>query len=515
MKAEEKKALNAWDEFRDNIRNSTPVDLTESYEDKRKRIEKLEADPQAWKKYYFPKYFSSPSPKFHITASNRLREQFAIKRHHYEVRHWARGLSKTTTTMFDVLYLVMTGQLKNIGYISSTWDAANAFLMRYMTQLDSNLRLINDYGVQERPGMWMQGNFTTLKGVKFLAIGAGQSPRGSNNEEVRFDCLIMDDYDTDTECRNIDIINNKWDWFEKALMPAVDIARPYLVIWLGNVIAEDCCVVRAGAMADYCEVINIRDDYGKSVWPEKNSEEDIDYMLSKISWESAQQEFFNNPVRVGKAFPEMKWGKCPPINECPFVVIYADPATSNKDKPTLKSKAMNSSKAVAVIGHKGPYIYIYKAYVDNMTNAQFVDCLYFASKYAQGAKVVYKYIENNTLQDPFYEQVLRPLIHERSRVHGTNLGVLPDTRKKGEKWFRIEGTLEPLNREGHLILNEEEKGDPHMKRLESQFKTATPNSRTLDGPDCIEGGVHIIKSKTVTAAGKMTVSKPSKNSKRI
>src|SRR5665213_1551805 len=109
-----KSAQIEWDKFRESIRKSTPVDLSETQEQKKKRIAELEKDHEAWKKYYFPKFFTFPSPAFHKTASNRLINNFIKKRHWYEVKHWARGLSKTTTTMMDVLFLVMTGKLKNI-----------------------------------------------------------------------------------------------------------------------------------------------------------------------------------------------------------------------------------------------------------------------------------------------------------------------------------------------------------------------------------------------------------------
>ena len=91
-------------------------------------------NPQEWKQYYFPKYFKYPSPEFHLKASKRLLKYFLKNKQWYEVRHWARGLSKSTTLMFDVLFLVMTGKLKNIILTYSTYDAAKGFLNKYMLQ---------------------------------------------------------------------------------------------------------------------------------------------------------------------------------------------------------------------------------------------------------------------------------------------------------------------------------------------------------------------------------------------
>lgn len=499
-KITDRQAAMDWEQFRENTRKFTPVDLNESAADQKKRIAQLEADPQKWKEYYFPQYFKYPSPSFHKRASTRLHRQFKKNKHWYEVRHWARGLSKSTTIMFDVLYLVLLGKLRNIILTSSTYEAAEGFLNKYMIQLDSNQRIIHDYGEQKMAGSWTMGDFKTKKGAKFMALGAGQSPRGTSNEEVRADCIIVDDFDTDEECRNPDIIDKKWDWFEKALFFTVDTSEPYLILWIGNIIAEDCCVVRAGKIADHCETINIRDVYGRSVWPEKNSEADIDYMISKVSYMASESELFNNPIRQGKTFKEITYGKCPPLKELAFALAYADPSTSNRDKPTLKSKAQNSCKAVVILGYQEPTFFLYKCWLDNTTNGHFVEWLFEAKSYVGKETTLYSYIENNTLQNPFYEQVLLPEILVQSRERGTSLYVTPDTSDKPDKWVRIEGTLEPIVRLGHLVFNIDEQNDPHMQRMASQLLAASANSRTMDGPDAIQGGVKIIQNKTALSA---------------
>lgn len=83
-----------------------------------------------------------------------------------------------------------------------------------------------------------------------------------------------------------------------------------------------------------------------------------------------------------------------------------------------------------------------------MTNAKFVDYLFEAYLLCKKAEVdtIYIYIENNTLQNPFYEQVFLPMIYEKSMAIKTILPITPDTRQKPEKWSRIEGKLEPLIR---------------------------------------------------------------------
>ena len=65
-------------------------------------------------------------------------------------------------------------------------------------------------------------------------------------------------------------------------------------------------------------------------------------------------------------------------------------------------------------------------------------------------------------------------------------------------------------------MNIDEKNNPHMMRLETQFKTAKPTSKLLDGPDTTEGGTHIIKEKVaVESVGGIQTFGRRTNSKRL
>lgn len=488
-KQSDKQYLEQWKEFRDNTRKATPIDLAETPADKVKRIARLEANDEEWFKYYFPNFYTSEPAPFHIKATKRVMSNMEW----FEVRSWARELSKSGRTMMEQLKLVLTGKKRNILMTSSTYDNACRLLLPYKSILEANNRIINDYGEQESIGNWEAGEFTTRKGVSFRALGAGQSPRGTRKDEVRPDVILIDDIDTDEECRNPERIKQKVKWIEEALIPTRSISGHLQIIVCGNIIAKYCCVTELAKKADVHDIVNIRDKEGKSTWPNKNTEENIDRVLKTISFNSAQKEYFNNPISEGDVFKELTYGKCPPLSYCEDVLIYADPSTSNKDKGNA------STKAIAVIGYRQQKFYVYKMWVDTMSNAKFVDCLFEAYKYLHSKKVDTKriYIENNSLQDPFYEQVIMPLIYQRSREFGFMIPITPDSRKKPEKFFRIEGTLEPLNRLGNLIFNAEQKDEPNMSRTHDQMLGVSPTTKVMDAPDAIEGGVWIVQNRVV------------------
>lgn len=495
-----------WEDYYNQFISDVEVDSGEDPVEKTKRIRKLESDPEEWFRYYFPKYCTAPSAKFHRAATKRL---FANRRW-YEVRAWSRELAKSARSMMEFLMLALTKKVSNFLLISNSYDNACRLLLPFMMQLEKNSRIINDYGEQVNPGHWEVGEFVAKCGCSFRAIGAGQSPRGTRNEAKRPDAILIDDIDTDEECRNPDRINQKWDWIEQALIPTVSVSGDIRIVFNGNIIAKDCCITRAGKVADKLDIVNIRNKDGLSSWPEKNSEKDIDFILSKISTRSAQQEYFNNPTTAGEVFKELTWGKVPPLGKFRFIVNYGDPSPSNS-----KNKA-NSLKAISQVGFLDGRFYIINCRLDHATNAEFVGWFYeLAADVPQGVQV-YNYVENNTLQDPMYEQVIMPLFIERAKTDGY-INIIPDTRKKPDKFSRIEGNLEPLNRLGKLVFNEAQKGSPHMQRLEEEFTLVTPQlGAPADGPDAVEGAVFVTNEKISTMQpGAFTLGRRPRNRKRV
>lgn len=155
-----------WEEFLENIRNSTPVDINETEEDKIKRIKYLEKEgnEEEWFKYYFPKYCFSEPAAFHKTSTKKVLKAKRL----YQARRWARGLSKSTRRMFEIFYKVFVQKWKaNMLLISKTETNAIRLLAPYRANLEANNRLIHDYGVQERPGKWKEEEFITRGGSSF------------------------------------------------------------------------------------------------------------------------------------------------------------------------------------------------------------------------------------------------------------------------------------------------------------------------------------------------------------
>jgi len=480
----DKQVLERWDAFRQNLQRETPAPVGESEAERNRRIARLKGNFEEFCRYYFPNYASAPFAPFHLKFAKKVAASDKI----YIVRAWAREHAKSVVSgLFVPLFEMVNGRLFNMLLVSHSYDNACELLMPIMVNLESNQRFIHDYGQQKSWRGWETGRFVTAGGCSFRAIGAGQSPRGSRNEEKRPDFILVDDIDTDEEARNPVRLKKKWDWVEQALFPTLSISGRKRFIFVGNIIAKDGIIVRASKKADDFEQINILDKKGNPSWAGRYSLEDVTYMLSKISYASGQKEYFNNPISEGTVFTDIRYGKVPPLNKFRFVVNYCD--------SSYKNSRTNDFKAVVQVGELNGNYYIIRVRLEQTILNTMLKWFYDLKASVAEKAQTYNYVECNGFQDAWYQDVFMPALREMEKTAGT-LAVSPDDRDKPDKFSRIEGNLEPLNRRGSLIFNEDERDDPHMMRLEEQFKAIEPNLPAHDdGPDAVEGAVWIINNK--------------------
>ena len=88
-----------------------------------------------------------------------------------------------------------------------------------------------------------------------------------------------------------------------------------------------------------------------------------------------------------------------------------------------------------------------------------------------------------------------------------------------DKASRIEAALEPLDRNGQWVFNEEERDNPHMTELRDQFSLFEMSlPYPADGPDCVEGARNIIDGKLRELSGVIDTVSPAEltdNSRRL
>jgi phage terminase large subunit-like protein len=434
MKRVNGKEIADWEHYVRNLMSATPAPV-ESQQERIARIARLKTDFAAWAKFYFPKFCDADFADFHLEFVNEV----VANERCYCVRALAREHAKSVVSgLFLPLFLMANNKMKNMILISNSEDKAIDLLTPLKIALESNQRLLNDYG--EQVGwQWEKGKFVTKNGISFRALGAGQSPRGSRNEEARPDYIVIDDIDTDTESRNQRRIDEKYEWIERALIPAMSLCGTARLVAVGNIISKESCIVKMSRFATSYRVVNILDNDGKPSWHQRYTLANVNEMLAKMTYRSAQAEYFNNPISTGLIFNDLQFGEIPNLGEFQHLVCYTDPSWTSSKKADYK--------ATVLIGNIGTKFYVVKAYCEQTTTAEMIDWQYRIQSFVGDATAVYYHIEGNMNQETLW----RPKLDERI-ASGDIISISSDTRQKPDKFSRIESVLEPLHRTQNLIL---------------------------------------------------------------
>jgi len=533
----EKQAFENWEDYRDSLVKETFIDLNETSADKAKRISELKNDFEKFCKYYFPNYCKSEFAPFQLRFAERIIKKKVI----YISREWARAHAKSV--LADVLipmYLKFTGEMKNMLLVSHNETNAIELLKPLQIQFESNARLINDFGKQHGFGRWEDGNFVTKDGCSFRAIGTGQSPRGARNEEARPDYIAVDDADEDEMCRNPKRLDNNWDWMQGALFGCFDITGNKRFVVIGNVIAKDSLVVRASAVSDDTERINIfckgkeidkklirelqnklneiNEEKEKQVYVEaigflKNGYVpswsrftiiDCAYMITKMGYRNSQKEYFNNPISEGKVFKKawMQYKKLPPLTAYRFLLAYLDPG--------FKKTATSDSKALVLVGlHEGQF-HIRKIYCGQASVEEMIEWGYSMDTFVKSQNAVYQF----KMEEVFLQSLLYKDFSAAAKTKKYSLPVSGDTRKKPDKDQRIESISGYFER-GDVWFSEELEKEHHAIAAVEQLLNFEPGVKTKkDFPDALEGAFHLLQ-QNVSLNAEIFIGQRKKNHHKI
>ena len=231
-KLDDRAAYREWLEYLRALRSDKASDTLSTVERKR-RLARLEKNAVEWIRFFFAEFCRYPFTPFHRAAIRRITENAEW----YEVLSWSRELAKSTVVFMSVMYLAATRRKRNVLLISNSHTNAERLLEPYKTAFERNSLLKAYYGDLREIGKWKADEFSLTTGATFRAIGAMESPRGTRKDAVRPDTVLVDDFDTDEDCRNPDTVKKKWEWFENALYPTRSVSEDLLVVFCGNIIA--------------------------------------------------------------------------------------------------------------------------------------------------------------------------------------------------------------------------------------------------------------------------------------
>ena len=496
--AKQKLAYEQWKEHCKRVQSITDPALmaaeTPAARDKRRR--RLLDNYAAFCEYYFPHYLTLRdkvtgevirtihNAPFHNEAARKVRSTPNLK----AVFQWPRGHAKSTHfDIFMPLWLMFQPKrlINFMVIVGKSEDSAIRLLGDIQAELEHNQRIIADFGRQRGSASWQDGEFKAANGVKFLACGRGQSPRGLRDRESRPDYIVIDDLDDDELCRNEKRVHDLTDWVKEALFGSLDVGRGRFIM-VGNLISKNSVLFNITKTPGvFVSVIKAVDRNGEPVWRGKWTKEEAREYRDFVGYRAWEKEMMHNPIVDGTIFRSewIRFKKMPKLSKYEMLVCYTD--------PSFKSTTSNDYKASRLWGKIGNELHLIDCYVRQDTVSGMVRWLYNLYESLPEGVAVRFFMEANFMQDIILDEFTT-----EGNIRGYQLPLLPDKRKKPEKIQRIEA-ISPLWERGFVFYNEALKDSPDMQVGIEQTLALERGSRVHDdAPDADEGAIWYLQRNT-------------------
>lgn len=496
---EQKEAFEKWREHCREVQTLTSMSLAvvkEIPEERDRRIKRLLSNYDEFCEYYFAHFLVLKdkttgevirhvhNAPFHTKAALKIKNTPNLK----AVFMWPRGHAKSTHIgVFIPLWLIFQPK-RLINFMVTTGkteDSAIRLLGDLQAELEFNQKLIADFGEQKNLGSWLEGEFKTKGGTKFLAVGRGQSPRGLRDREARPDYILIDDLDDDDLVKNEERVKKLTEWVKEALFGALDVGRGRFIM-VGNLISKKSVLANiAASKGVYLSKVYAVDHDGNPVWADKWTKEEAQAYKDFAGYRGWEKEMMHNPITDGTIFRYewIRFKKLPKLNKYDMLVCYTD--------PSFKSSTSNDYKACRLWGKIGTELHLIDTYVRQDTVSGMVRWLYNLYESLPEDVAVSFFMEANFMQDTILDEFAA-----EGNLRGYQLPILPDTRKKPDKIQRIEA-VSPLWERGFVFYNEALKESPDMQVGIDQTLALSRGSRVHDdAPDADEGAIWFLQRHT-------------------
>ncbi len=295
-----KHIIDEWQRYCNELEQASHETAIEDKTEQAKRVAKLLKNYDAFVQYYFQSVTKGiKNAPFHIKAAKEIAKNKNFK----GVFVWARGHAKSThISLFIPLWLLARGEFRTMLLVGQNEESANRLLSKIQAHLSRNTRYIADFG-KKIGNEWREGEFTSTCGVKFVAVGRGQSPRGiSSDESLRPDFIVVDDIDDDELVRNPKRVKEVVQWIEGSLFGTMDMGRGRFVM-VGNKIGKHTALTEiAQKEGVFVSQVNALNAEGKPSWSEKYSLAEIEEVRKFQGYFAFEKEYMNNPIEKGNVF---------------------------------------------------------------------------------------------------------------------------------------------------------------------------------------------------------------------
>ncbi|SDE76800.1 hypothetical protein [Riemerella columbipharyngis] len=479
------------------IKELTSRTLTKETDDEQQtRIKRL-LKPENYNAF-FDYYFGAesglpladaPCAPFHQESYSKVFKDRFIR----QLRMWYRGAAKSIhTNVGNILHLKENNELFFALLIGANEGLAKLLLSDLQVQLESNERLIKDFGVQVSYGDWADGEFQTKDGKFFKALGLNQPFRGLRFGAFRPDFASIDDCEDRDRAKRPEMVRKYGEKITGDLKKAFHKQR-------GRFIVPNNYIVKGG-LIDFIKdkfkdskhldisrvdlaTKNITRDNCQEVkdwepsWKERYTKQEVINIIMDDDYYTSQREDFNNPIEEGKLFKTAQIIKRKVhYSEAwdGFIVHWDLSYTSNGDY-----------KAGVLIGVQGVRLTVLEIFCQRCsTNAAMDAHFAWIMKYKAKGYTPLSFYDATAAQQVVYE----PVILQTAEDNNCTDIPIP-MHQQGDKHNRIEATLLNVFNRKILFWDETLSGKDYeafMNQVLSFEKGTTAND---DAPDTLERAV--------------------------
>ena len=387
-----------------------------------------------------------------------------------QFRQWFRGAAKSIhTNVGNALHLKENGLLNFALLIGRNQDAAKLLLGDLQMHLESNERIIKDFGLQMSYGNWADGEFETNDGKYFKGLGLNQPFRGLRRGEFRPDFASLDDCEDRKEAKNKILIAEKGEKITGDLVKAFHLHRGRLII-PNNYIVRDGLIdfihdkFKDSKHFDMSRV-NLRDKKGNPTWHQRYTPDMVDAI--------------DNPIEEGKRFKKewMRYVKVDKNTRWNALIMYWD----------LSYTATGDYKAGWLLGVDKQRIVALDVFCRRCELTEAVNWHYDkAQARAKEGFSALEYYDATAAQQSVYS----PIFQAEAQKRGFFQMPMPDLEQNVDKHLRIDATLTNVLFNGTLVFDQRLEGTADMRAAEEQILSFEKGTKSPDdAPDALESGV--------------------------
>lgn len=504
---EKKEAWRQWEEHCKRLMQITSKERFETPAERNRNKARALKDYEYFCNRYLSHYCQCSNAPFHNEAARYIAKNKELRL----VCKWPRGHAKSVHLDIGIpLWLKFRGELRVMVLVGKSEDSADGLLGDLQAELQYNQYIIRDFGEQYNSGMWADSEFVTKDQCAFFSRGRGQSPRGLRFREMRPDYIVVDDLDDDEMCRSESRVREMTQWIKEALFGCFG-GKDGRFIMVGNLISRNSVLQKIIDTRTVKTIsVNAILPDGTPAWPAFYTLEKLKDREEFMGYRSFQKEYMNNPITEGAVFQQrwIRWRRMLKPKYYEQIVVYID--------PSWKSTGKNDYKAAVVIGRpmrglksaSHRELHLLRAFCRQCSVGEMVRWLYDMYEEMPEDAAVSIYMEANFMQDIIMDEFQR-----EGDVRGYQLPIMPDRRKKPDKFARVEG-VSPLWERGFFWYNERLKNDADLNTGLEQTLAFEQGSRAHDDfPDACEGAIYKLQKQTrdESFAPRLGIRRPPKN----